>query len=422
MTEETLPVHSPLGASSAERWMNCPGSVALIKRVKLEQSDEADYRTDGIAAHAAAAYCLCRPAMDAWETLDMEFEGTKITAEMVDAVQVYIDAVRPHIANSAEEHQVFIEYRVSSPKHPLFYGTLDLAVIERGAEHHDQQILDLTDYKHGQGITVDADENPQLMYYAYGILQDFSEIEKVRLRIVQPRGFHPDGPVRTWETTAAHIREWAETVLFPAMAAVELDQDLDPGKWCRFCPAKLICPSLNSLFGAAMRANPKHIINLSDEAVGRSYQHTEAVKFYLTALEKEAFARLNTGREIPGIKMVRKKANRVWKEDASVFFKTRYGDQAMSTPELKSPAEMEKISPDVAKVVKEYAYTPQAGLTVALENDKRLGIKVQTISATLGEAALAAATEPAPVGNVLDAAVHKAQEGPLTPPKFLQRT
>src|ERR1700737_4068962 len=47
---QTLPEHSPLGASSAERWMNCSGSVALIAALKTggaPEEAEPDYRTDG---------------------------------------------------------------------------------------------------------------------------------------------------------------------------------------------------------------------------------------------------------------------------------------------------------------------------------------------------------------------------------------
>ncbi|MBO8865195.1 DUF2800 domain-containing protein, partial [Staphylococcus aureus] len=33
------PLHSPLGASSADRWIHCPGSVALIKALDLPRSD-----------------------------------------------------------------------------------------------------------------------------------------------------------------------------------------------------------------------------------------------------------------------------------------------------------------------------------------------------------------------------------------------
>ena len=64
-----LPAHSPLGASGAERWMNCAGSVTLIKQLALredmEPSDEADWTKEGLAAHDASAFALVE-GLDAW--------------------------------------------------------------------------------------------------------------------------------------------------------------------------------------------------------------------------------------------------------------------------------------------------------------------------------------------------------------------
>ena len=68
-----MTIHSPLGASSAERWMNCPGSVALIQALKLEGTDDPEYRKMGTAAHAAAAHITLND-MDAWEVVGQKFE------------------------------------------------------------------------------------------------------------------------------------------------------------------------------------------------------------------------------------------------------------------------------------------------------------------------------------------------------------
>lgn len=374
-TTEPLPVHSPLGASSAERWMNCPGSVGLLKNLELPETDEPDYRANGIAAHEAAAACL-EKTQDAWEVVGKVFHGVKVDTEIADAIQVYLDTVRALVR---PESKLYIEARVSHPDHKLFYGTVDNAVVT--GTH-----LDVTDYKHGEGIVVEVDDNPQVLYYAYGILRRHPEVETVTLRIVQPRGFHHLGPVREWETTAAYIRDWAAEELIPAMLRTEMDNTLDPGPWCRFCPAKLVCPMMVSLFGAACTADPKIVVQLSDAGVGRSYQYVQAVKFYLKALEDEAFRRLNLGTEIAGIKLVHKKANRVWKPGSFEFFQEHYGAQAVTVPEIKSPAEMAKIDGKAKELVKEWAYTPASGLTVALEDDPRVGVKVQSTVQAFGAA------------------------------------
>ena len=374
------PAHSLLGASSAERWMNCPGSVALLQKLTLPESDEADYRMEGTAAHAVAAHCLLQH-LDAWEVIGQVFEKIEVSEDMASAVQVYLDHVR---GMGGENAVKYVECKLSAPDHKDFFGTVDY-----GQYTPETAVLEIVDYKHGKGITVDVEWNPQVMYYGYMLLLNHPEARTVRMTICQPRGFHPDGPIRTWEISAEALTDWVNTELVPAMNRTELDHDLDAGPWCRFCPAKLVCPLLSSLFGAACTANAQTIVNLSDESLGRSYQYVQAVKFYLKAMEDEAFRRLNTGAEIDGVKLVNKKANRVFKPEALAVFKSRFGDEAFTAPELKSPAEMAKIDATAKELVHEYAYTPNTGVTVALAADKRPGVKVQTSAAAFGDAVAA---------------------------------
>lgn len=374
--------HSPLGASGAERWMKCPGSVALLKELDLPESDEEDYRREGTAMHEAAEHCL-REGLDTWEIVGQSWNNTVIDAPMADAIQVYLDTVRPDMDRAFKS---FVEYKVSSPVHPKFYGTADFVALVHGSEAG--QMLDVTDLKGGEGIIVEPDDNPQLKYYAFGVLEQMvrdghailpNEF-RVRLRIVQPRAYHPTGEVvRSWWTTAGEIAEWVHDTLVPAMAATEYDNSLDAGPWCRFCPAKLVCPLLNSLFKAACVADPKAVGDHTDAGLGRSYQYVQAVKFYLKALEGEVYKRLNRGVTMDGVvKLVNKKADRVWKPTAAELLKEKFGAEAMTTPELKSPAAIEKLGPAAKELVKGQAYMPVTGTTVALWDDPRAGVKVTT--------------------------------------------
>lgn len=369
----TQPTHSPLGASGAERWMACSGSVALIKALDLPPSDESSFAKEGTAAHEAAAWCLHNKA-DSWEIVGQFFYEVEATAEMANAVQVYLDTVRPLMV---ENTTVLIEHRISSPDHQDFYGTVDCATVA-------DSLLTVTDFKYGAGIAVDVEHNPQLMYYAYGVLVSHPDVRRVVLRIVQPRAFHPDGLVRRWEMTAEEICTWANDELIPAMLRTEMDHDLNPGPWCRFCPAKLVCPVMEALFGAAMTADPKEIINWSPAKLGRQYQYMQAVKMYVKALESEAYRVLMTGEAVPGTKLVNKKANRVYKPEAPAIFTARFGNEAYTKPEMKSPAAMEELGSEAKMLVKRWAYTPQSGYTVALESDKRLGVKPQTTTEAFG--------------------------------------
>lgn len=388
--------HSRLGASGAERWMNCPGSVSLLKHLKIEEeSDEPDYRREGTAMHEAAEHCL-REGLDTWEIVGQTFNKTEIDGPMADAIQVYLDVCRNDMDN-ATWHQV--EFPISSPVHPDFYGTADFTALVVGpdgyliprtlAEFNPHVWLLVRDLKGGEGIIVEPEENPQLMYYAFGVIDGlerqsaitFHPDMRVVLSIAQPRAFHPSGDrVREWETTVGAIKAWVREELLPAMATAEIDGTLDAGPWCRFCPAKLVCPLLTGLFRAAATHNPGEIVNYSDESIGRSYQHVKAVKFYLKALEYEAFRRLNRGQRMEGaVKLVPKQSHRVWKPEARALAEAKFGtDKVLTSPQMKTPAELEKLNPAAKEFVKEHAYFPQNGLTVALWDDSRPEVIVRS--------------------------------------------
>lgn len=400
--------HSPLGASGAERWMNCVGSVALIKRFReiltalgIPEEDDPDYRREGTAMHEAGEHCL-RLGLDTWEIVGQTFNDTVIDQPMADAIQTYLDQCR---ADMDKAVVFYIEYPVSSPVHPDFYGSADfvavlalknrVAMADVGLDP--SECLKIKDLKGGEGIVVEPEDNPQMKYYGFGVIDEIERKSAIKLRddlrveleIVQPRAFHVDGPIRSWSTTVGEIKAWVHNVLVPAMHATELDDTLEAGPWCRFCPAKLVCPLLTSLFRAACVANPKEVVNYGNESLARSWGYAKAVKFYLKALEDETFRRLNMGNNVgfEGIaKLVPKKSNRVWNTDAKDEAKAKFKDDAFTKPELKSPAELEKLSPAAKLFVKEYAHHPDTGLTVAAWDDSKPAVKVQTTQEAFGAA------------------------------------
>lgn len=357
---ETLPEHSPLGASSAERWMRCPGSVTLINAIKSAegyQEDDPDYRRDGTQAHALAAHCL-EGGIDAWEADAEQFP--ELTADMMGAVQEYLDFVRS-IAGQRE-----VEVRVHLPDfHPQFFGTLDCVVFG------DDGTLHIVDYKHGVGVVVDAEENPQLKYYGFGKVGPggpgkWRDDMPAKLTIVQPRAFHPDGSIRTWETTVGEIRRWAEDELKPAMeATADLDY-LALGEHCRFCPAKLACPAYDGLAKKALQGSTQI-----------TYAEAQRLKMLIKAIEERDFNRLVAGEapEDVGAKLVKKRANRTWKNGAPLD--KQFGAEAWER-KLKSPAMIEKL-PGGKDFVAEYAFMPESdGYTLAALDDRRTGVKART--------------------------------------------
>lgn len=376
---DALPAHSPLGASSAERWMNCPGSVTLIDLVRAaDRYEEADpdYRRDGTQAHALAAHCL-EDGLDAWEADETQFP--ELTADMMGAVQEYLDFVR--VQDGFRE----VEQRVHIPEfHPQFYGTLDCVVSGGGMLH-------VVDYKHGVGVVVDADDNPQLKYYAYGYLgrkeeaaEGWQDSHVVRLTIVQPRAFHPDGTIRSWDTTVGEIRRWAEEELKPAMEATRDLDYLALGQWCRFCPAKLVCPAYDGLARKSLQA-PTRL----------TYAEAQQLKMLIKAVEEDAERRALAGEDVSaeGVKVVKKISHRQWKTSVLMhkpgepaLLEAKFGADAWKPRAYKGPPDIEKL-PGGKDFVAEFAFQPDNGLTIAPMTDRRRAVKVLTAEEKYGDPA-----------------------------------
>ena len=370
----TLPAHSPLGASSASRWMKCPGSATLIRLLDeagIQDEADPDWRRDGVEAHELAAHCLNAPC-DAWEA-DQERWPT-LNVEMMAAVQVYLD----HVRSIRGYNQRFVEYKLHRPGfHEAMFGTVDCALQDRKSGLH------VIDYKHGVGVFVDVEHNVQLLYYAFMVIDelgDCDDAEPVTLTIVQPRSPVGD-PVRSWTTTVGYVKEWANEVLRPAMEQTSLSGHLATGEHCRFCPAKLVCPAF---LGTAKRL---FSLTLDEVTCGTEQQLADLLllvpigRMALTALVAEAKRRtIENAKVIPGWKLVQAKADRMWKDEAPVADLFGYQPQ-----KLLSPAMVEK-EPGGKEFVHEWAFSPDAGYDLVPESDRRKPVVIEPGSETFKKA------------------------------------
>jgi hypothetical protein len=241
-----MTAHALLAPSAAARWMTCPGSVRLS-----EGRDDGGsvYAREGAAAHLLARHCL-ESKTDAVEYLDCVIgeEGFSseaadgdftfaVTDEMADAVQIYVDAVRPY--TTLEDH--LIEGTLATPITGC-WGTVDFGAYDAATRR-----LTVGDFKFGKGVIVEATGNKQLLTYAAALLPGCDAVDEIELVIVQPRRLHRDGPVRQ----AIHTKQEVETHVVAAQrAAALIERDppiLSAGEHCRFCRATTFCPAFLSM-------------------------------------------------------------------------------------------------------------------------------------------------------------------------------
>lgn len=389
--------HARLGASSAHRWMRCPGSIRMSDGIA---GPTTLYQLEGTAAHALAEHALSGRSPTGWAgghwreivEVDVELEDggirkIPVTDEMRDAVQLYVDTVR---GLETETSELLTEQSFSlsalAPPEPMF-GTADAVLL-------DQARITVVDFKYGQGVTVEVEDNDQLRMYAVGALllaagSDgpwTSDVPEIATVIVQPRTAHVDGTVRTRYYTNDEIKSFARELMRAAAATRDPSAPLVPGeKQCRFCPARGHCPALAAAaqdaaadaFALAPLDAPEllpDVTRMPIEVVSELYQRAPLVRTFLTALEQRITAELSAGGVVPGFKLVEKRAQRVWAEEgtetARALVNMGLEEHEVYDLKLKSPAQIEKII-GKHRLPQEMVTRVVNGVTLTTEDDPR---------------------------------------------------
>jgi len=225
--------HALLSASASHRWLHCTPSARLAEQYPDETSE---FAAEGTEAHELCEYklklALGIKAQNPTNTLTRYCEEMEACA---NGYAAYILEIVEAAKQSGGAPVVLIEQRLDFSAYvPEGFGTGDCVVITNGTLH-------VIDYKHGQGVLVEAEDNPQMMLYALGALHMFDgiyDIDQVAMTIYQPRREN----ISTWTIPKAALYQWAkETLKRTAETAFAGEGEFACGDWCRWCAAKFEC-------------------------------------------------------------------------------------------------------------------------------------------------------------------------------------
>lgn len=328
--------HALLGASSANRWLNCPPSVRLTEHMADSGSS---YAAAGTLAHAIAElkaqkyFGLPQPmsAREYNKRLKKLKEDPSYDKGMDGATDSYLEHLKARAMSFGQEQPyVALEIQVDySHLAPEGFGTADCLMVGGGR-------LEVIDYKNGAGVPVSAEGNAQLMLYALGVLHTFrfiygDSIHTVHLSIVQPNA----GGVKEWECSVSDLAEWGETVVRPAAELAWAGKgEFAAGDWCRFCKARAQCSArAQDLLEIGNMPNALEPgLLLTDDALGEVLTRGRALAAWVSELEKYALTAALEGRTIIGYKVVEGRGSREWAggtDSAFAQLKQRGVEEAM---------------------------------------------------------------------------------------------
>lgn len=377
--------HARLSPSSAERWLHCPGSIRLGECFPATTSF---WATEGTLAHLMLEDAVKRGFPDApdpkiAEEISIFYRrhpelGGSFSA-MEEDIRAMTDWLEEELAKNrktAADTQIYSEQRVDLTQWiPDGFGTADVTIARPGYLH----IIDL---KYGKGVEVEAEENPQLRLYALGVLGMLDliyAVDYVEMTIFQPRLRH----VSTDSVAADDLKKWGYTIVAPtARMALKPDAPFAAGDWCRFCPAKTACRHRAEHFLALSDYLTRHV--LSDGELGDALNASTGLNRWATDIKAEAEKRIESGRAVPGWKIVEGRSVRSFSGSESDIISAA---EAAGTPramlfetQMITLSQMEKVmgKKAFAAAMHDYVVKPPGKPTLVPESDKRPSITAQS--------------------------------------------
>lgn len=376
--------HALLSASSAHRWLHCTGSPLLEKEFPDTTSV---YAKEGTLAHE-----LCELKLKKYTTVMPK--GTYTRAhnkimkselwqnEMESTSKTYLEYVKEIILSCEIAPAVLIEKRVDFSRYvPEGFGTADCLILAGDTLH-------VIDYKHGKGVVVDADHNPQMMLYALGAMSELSLLYRfkfVHMTIVQPRVNN----ISEFTMSADELIEWGETVVKPkAEAAISGNGTFEAGDWCRFCRAKQRCKtryeSNDSLYPELSERHDPRLITLAE--LGEYLKRGKDMAAWLEDMKEYALSESLAGADVPGWKAVEGRGSRAFTdtdEAVDTLIKNGIDESVLYERRVLTLAQMEKAVGKKAfgEIVGNLVVKNPGKPTLVEESDKRPRITNQPTAA-----------------------------------------
>lgn len=362
--------HALLSASSSHRWLNCTPSALLELDFENKTSTAAE---EGTAAHNLCEHKLKKALKMRSHRPTSHFDSD----EMEEHTDNYVSFVLEKLEiakQTCKDPLVLIEQRLDFSKYvPQGFGTGDCLIIADSSLH-------IIDFKYGQGVLVDAKDNPQMKLYALGALEMYDalyDIAEVSMTIFQPRREN----ISTWAIPSNELKSWAENELkTKAELAINGEGEFCSGEWCQFCRASIKCRARaeENFKLAQMEFKLPPLLSDSEieEVLGKL---ADLTKWANDISAYAADSAIHHGKQWHGFKVVEGKSNRRYSNEVQVAeIAKEHGYLDIYKQSLITLTEMEKLMGKKVfqEILGNLIVKPQGKLTLVLSSDKRQAVNV----------------------------------------------
>lgn len=385
--------HALLSASSASRWLMCTASPRFEAQFPETTSE---YAEEGRLAHSLCELKVLKKFTTSIKPSAYKTRLNKLkkeplyTEEMDRTSDLYIEHLTEKAMGYNSPPLVNAEVKVDFSEYvPDGFGTCDCIMI--GGD-----MLDITDYKHGKGVPVSAEGNPQMRLYALGALKKYEPfyggmIQRVRMTIDQPR---IQSELSSETITVDELKAWGETIKPIAQMAFSGFGEFKPGDHCRFCRGKAQCraradantaledfkdcllPTTKNVEQAQQNAGANAPAMLTHDEIGELLVRGQNLVQWYKDLEEYALNALLNGEEIAGWKVVAGRSNRTFSDQEAALaavIAAGYDESLVYERKPKTLTGLEELmgKKDFAEKIGQYVVKPLGKPTLAPMSDKR---------------------------------------------------
>jgi Protein of unknown function (DUF2800) len=305
--------HAVLSPSASHRWLTCPGSIAANRNKPFEENK---YSIEGTSAHGLLEVCLVlNDAPENYKGMTLKKGHYPIDDDMVNGVGYALDWIHGYLANNPQakihiEYSVYYDSAIGTEKGTGF-GTADVII-----DNLPKEIVAF-DYKHGIGITVEVEDNTQLLLYLAGYREEAGKARMYRKVVCQPRA-RKRKPIHEACVNDKQLTTWLEKKVIPVVPiALGDNAPRVAGDHCQYCFADGNCIAQYDtvLKGAKQEFSVSDPKSLSPAQIAKLLSALETINRIGKAVEAHAIELVHAGVEIPGYERDFSVPHRKWVDE-----------------------------------------------------------------------------------------------------------
>lgn len=336
--------HAEFGGSVAKRILNCTQSVLLSR--KVPKSPPSPDALEGTRLHEVTEKELDKffnYLRKGPKSGSLPYDYTELGEPLV--IEIIEHVYETILEKQLTQKYIKLEQEIYVSKQFNMYGMADLIIVHTDSRGKRCGII--VDYKFGRH-EVEGEDNPQLAFYAYGLLMHIREtcpgkdLDYVRCIILQPK---VEESFKEVQYTTKQLESWGKKFLDAAHNIyVAKRYKYKVGEWCHFCPGKVICPKfvkdLEQKSGMEL-VNIRQVelpdpARLPFEQVEKMAFYADLFRSYLKRCEEVVSARIQKGKKGKFMKVVHGDSRRNWKPNTKSVIRglKELGVEDATTPSL----------------------------------------------------------------------------------------